>query len=271
VSDYRDRRRDAEKRVVRWEFASAPDRALEPLWFERNRLPRGRLNKKGPVAYGLDDDGRVVVERHDELEIFYAPGQREWIAYRERTAIESGRARFDGERIVALERSGFRERYHWKGDRVVRIEREVDQGWKDWFEISWDKRGVTEILGWDPFRERTSIVYARPRESRKDLLAAVEKRLVQVIPRTMDKEGDWFVLYDNELPPALGVDNEFPILLIDERLSILCRKLNQQLAMAPAYEEARAMLRRVCAALRKKKLAITMPGSSSPRRRSSRP
>ena len=263
VSDYRARKRDAEKRVVRWEFASAPDRALEPLWFERNRLPRGRKSKKGPIAYGLDDDGRVVVERNEDLEIFYAPGQREWTSYRERTPIETGRARFEGERIVALERGGFRERYQWKGDRVVRIEREVDDGWRDWFEISWDKKGVTEILGWDPFRERTSIVYARPRESMKQLLAAVEKRLLQVIPRTIDRKGSWFVLYENELPPALGVGEEYPILLVDARLSILCRKLNQQLAMEDAHKEARVMLGRVCASLRKKKLPITLRQSAS--------
>jgi hypothetical protein len=165
-----------------------------------------------------------------------------------------------------------RERYSWSVDRVVRIDREVEGGWSDWFEISWDDEGVTEILGWDPFRERTSIVYARPRESRKQLLAAVEERLTEVIPRIVRKiAGPWFVIYEEELPPALGVGSEYPILIVDERLSILCRKLNQQLAMANAHKEARAMLERVCAALRKKKIAITRTGAFSLPRRSSRP
>jgi hypothetical protein len=313
-NDYARRKRAAEARVVRWEWASAPDRSPVPFWFEREKKPRGRRipaprRPRDQVAYGLDAGGQVAVEREGPYETFHAEG--EWIRFHHGAVDTVGRTRHRGGKIVELAQEGpwggFVERYRWKGGRIVRIDRRAE-AWTDWFEITWDGDEVAEILGWDPFRKRASIVYARPREPAAKLAAAVEKRLARLIPRAVPKQPLFSLVlaYDGEghepLPPALGVglDSErpgrdpasyrnYPILFADEKLAILCRKLNQQLGIG----EGAALLERVCAALRKKSwkrasgflvyavdfglrelpraLRRARTGAASRRRRSSRP
>jgi hypothetical protein len=70
--EYAARKKTAEARVVRWEWFTSDDRALQPFYFERNRFSRGKrlliepgLPREGYVAYGVDAQDRVLVEyRH---------------------------------------------------------------------------------------------------------------------------------------------------------------------------------------------------------------
>jgi hypothetical protein len=70
---YAERKRAAERAVERWEYMTHPGRQLEPGYFERNsKFTRGRKLKAlpatrkpnwGVTAYGLDANGRIVLER----------------------------------------------------------------------------------------------------------------------------------------------------------------------------------------------------------------
>lgn len=70
AKEYRSRREEAEARVVEWRWASAPLFSLELLRYERGGHRKGRYLKKEPVGnynrclYGVDAEGRIVVERH---------------------------------------------------------------------------------------------------------------------------------------------------------------------------------------------------------------
>jgi hypothetical protein len=320
--EYRARKREAERRVVRWEWYTSHSRHIEPFYFERNKFARGkslkapRTPKDGEVAYGLDESGQVLVERQyvsilrDGVrwcyETFHRPGKQtlEWVRYSyapDKGATAVHRATYDRQRIVTLEMrgryGGHRERYRYQGENIVKIDREVEQqdgrGWTDWFEVKHDSLGrVSEILGWDPYRKRKSIVFARPQDGEKlnDLAEAVEARLVTLIPRAIAK-CKWkepafslVVAYDGEgndmLPPAVGVGltseramwngskdmwnpaeyRNYPLLLpTDEKLSVLCRKLNQQIAMKGQWSKGRKLLERVSAALRKKSWKNVLP------------
>jgi hypothetical protein len=87
------------KRVVRWEYATKEDRSVEPLYFERN--PKFSPGKKlaklsspakyGNMAYGIDGEGRCVVERHYVLNdalmerfLAWSDDGLEWVLYDDR-------------------------------------------------------------------------------------------------------------------------------------------------------------------------------------------
>lgn len=82
--NYSGLKRDAESRVVRWEWATFKRYSFEPGHFEIEKVKKGKVLKsepKPPVSgthgYGFDAEGRVVVERQQteftgrQYETFY--------------------------------------------------------------------------------------------------------------------------------------------------------------------------------------------------------
>ena len=53
------------KLVVRWEYATNDLYSLEPYYFERNRISKGRIvkdvSKKWSVKYGFDKDNKLII------------------------------------------------------------------------------------------------------------------------------------------------------------------------------------------------------------------
>jgi hypothetical protein len=147
--EYRARKKAAEKVVCGWQWATFCRRDIRPLHFERNGIRPGRPLAQEPsgrrnyVAYGLDGEGRVVVERrHTEqgfYETFYdwASGSLEsahfdYYVQPSRRSLGAGkepinllRARMPGGRIAAADLAGAngytREEYRWEGDLVREV------------------------------------------------------------------------------------------------------------------------------------------------------
>lgn len=70
AASYGEIKRDAESKVVRWEWATSDLFSYEPAYFEINKYRRGRTITgepdpllEGVCGYGFDAGGRVVVER----------------------------------------------------------------------------------------------------------------------------------------------------------------------------------------------------------------
>ena len=246
--EYAARKKTAEARVVRWEWFTSGDRALQPFYFERNRFSRGKrlliepsLPREGYVAYGVDAQDRVLVEReyaeHGRFyEIFYQylAEKVEWVRYdysSDKHPVAVHCANFAGERIVSLTMRGIgggsAERYLYCEERIVRIEREVlqaeafrheSQAWTDRFEIQWDDLGrVSRITQSGDDESRLHTIFQRPtkEERLKDLVAILEAELVAQIPKGVGALGlkepaySLVLAYDDEgndmLPPAIGV------------------------------------------------------------------
>ena len=249
--EYARRKKLAEKRVVRWEWATWQDRSIEPLYFEMCKFARGkrlprppRRIEQGYVAYGLDAEDRVVVERtYSEIvhrgrrrfdETFYEhseDGLVEWVHFDHSPAkspIAVGRATFSGERIISAAGrgtgGGSTSRYFYRGDRIVRIETDGlqpdaprrDRRWSQRFAVRWDERGRLAKITRDSRESRPEIVYERlsRRESLKGLVAALEKELVAQIPKAVAALRLRQPVYSlvlayggggEELPPAVGV------------------------------------------------------------------
>jgi hypothetical protein len=218
-SEYAERKGTAERRVVRWEWATSDDRSIEPFYFERGKYSRGKplsgaVVNAGNIAYGLDAEGRTVVERqYCDLvrdgdrwcyETFYEhrAGETRWVLFDyyapDKNPIAVGLASYDGERLMALTRYGTRgassERYQYIDGRLARIDRDnlqpdaprpAFQRWSDWYELRWSDTGeLDEVQQWDPFQSRSQTIYRRPEkgETLKDLSAKLEARLIASIP-----------------------------------------------------------------------------------------
>jgi hypothetical protein len=219
--EYARRKKSAEAKVVQWQWSTSSDRELEPLYFERNRLPRGRrlptepsVIKEGYVAYGLDAGGRVVVERSYAgivdsggrwfYETFYeySTEQVEWVRYDyapDKSPIAVHRANFAGERILSLvmrgKHGGSSERYIYDDSRIIEIARDAFQPsdprphlrtWSDRFDIHWDGLGrVEKITRSDSDGSRPSTIFQRPDKGQtlKGLLAAIEPKLVEQVQK----------------------------------------------------------------------------------------
>lgn len=75
--EYHARKTAAERAVCDWQWATFCRLDVRPLHFERNGIRPGRPLRQKPsgrrnyVAYGLDCEGRVVVERHHNEQGFY--------------------------------------------------------------------------------------------------------------------------------------------------------------------------------------------------------
>jgi len=147
--EYRARKEAAEKAVRDWQWATFSLLNIRPLHFERNGIKPGRPLAQEPsgrrnyVAYGIDREGRVVVERqHNEqgfYETFYDWGSGslesahfDYYAEPSRRGRSSAkkpinllRASMPGGRIAAADLAGAsgytREEYRWEGSLVREV------------------------------------------------------------------------------------------------------------------------------------------------------
>jgi hypothetical protein len=147
--EYGARKKAAEKAVCEWQWATFCRLDIRPLHFERNGIKPGRLLRQEPsgrrnyVAYGLDREGRVVVERqHNEqgfyetfcdwnsgslesahFDYFVEPSRRGRSTGKE--PINLLRASMQDGRIVAADLAGAygytREEYRWEEDLVREV------------------------------------------------------------------------------------------------------------------------------------------------------
>ncbi len=139
--EYRERKKKAEKAVREWKWATFIWFDLQPLYFERHGLARGRRLRQAPlkprnvVSCGLDEMGRVVVVREfDEVgfyETFYhwSPNAVEAARFdsskKKKEPINLLVVQMDAGRPVASFAAaslGFSsEEYHWAGSCVDEI------------------------------------------------------------------------------------------------------------------------------------------------------
>ncbi|MFZ1101338.1 MAG: hypothetical protein WAN86_00380 [Hyphomicrobiaceae bacterium] len=157
--EYRARKAAAEKAVSDWQWATFCRLDIRPLHFERNGIKPGRPLRQEPsgrrnyVAYGLDREGRVVVERqHNEQGFYetfcvwgsrslesahfdyYVEPSRRGHGSASKMPINLLRASMTDGRIVAADLAGAggytREEYRWEGGlvREVRVLGALRQG-----------------------------------------------------------------------------------------------------------------------------------------------
>lgn len=138
--DYDRRKAVAESRVVEWRWATKPFWNINPIYFELDASRPGRplkeepANRVGKSCIGLDDRGRVVVEReYDGIgpeETFYDwekdPVEiAAYRAYRNGEPINLHYAKFVRGRLSLLVKTATGgasvENYQWKDDRLESI------------------------------------------------------------------------------------------------------------------------------------------------------
>jgi hypothetical protein len=146
--EYGARKKAAEGAVCEWQWATFSRIDVRPLHFERNGIRPGRPLRQEPsgrrnyVAYGLDREGRVVVERQHNEQGFYetfcvwgagSPESARFDYYVERRRgrcmgkepINLLRASMQDGRIVAADLAGAygytREEYRWEGNLVREV------------------------------------------------------------------------------------------------------------------------------------------------------
>lgn len=147
--EYRPRKEEAEKAVCDWQWATFCRLDIRLLHFERNGIKPGRPLSQEPsgrrnyVAYGLDRDGRVVVERQHNEQGFYETF-RDWgsgsveSAHFDYYVEPSRRGRTTGKEPINLLRASMRdghivaadlagangytrEEYRWEGGLVREV------------------------------------------------------------------------------------------------------------------------------------------------------
>lgn len=202
---YADIKRVAEAEVVRSEWASGPRYALEPAYFEVEKIRRGQRLAQRPAnperarQYGFDAEGRVVVERQPvrlgeqwlSYETFFrheaggvarfyfghAP-KKPWLAC---SWLERGRLGVD--RVHTATPNGRRslDVYHYdENDRVDTVELwRMVPGADDYVEhrdLTYDEAGIVERVVWRAASGETHVDYEVPAEEHR--LAAAQPRLV---------------------------------------------------------------------------------------------
>jgi hypothetical protein len=138
--DYDKRKAVTESRVAEWRWATKPFWNINPLYFEIHASRPGRplkqepANRAGKSCIGLDDLGRVVVEReYDKFgpeETFYDWEKNPveiacYRAYRDAEPINLHVAKFVRDRLSLLVKTATGgasvEKYQWKDDRLESI------------------------------------------------------------------------------------------------------------------------------------------------------
>lgn len=218
--------------VTKWRWATDEVFALQPYWFERSRRKPGRwLNaepkdRAGKYEYGLDSEGRIVVERYwlanrgyhrvkpyVDMETVWEYGANEvvghtWVGRRHdgvrylpafgvfsSQRLDHGRPltyeqyRARGERIVSY----WREQYTYDKERLARVDAEkrpsVDEPSSRWREqYSYNNAGQLEMIRF--FQTNGVFVrYYRPPDgvSVEGLGTEIEVMLLEQIPKLIAK------------------------------------------------------------------------------------
>jgi hypothetical protein len=274
--EYAKRKKAAEKAVVRWEWAQKEDRNIEPLFFERLNLKRGKRMKTPPAhpkmfntAYGLDGEDRVVVERGYVLneaftESFFAwtNSEVEWTRYSDMQSVSSvGKAKLEGGRITELcicnDEDTVTKTYTWEDGAITRI----SERWK-----SGGKNEVGPI----------SLQKMQKDEKLQDLLPPLEKMLIAAIPervRAMKVKEPAFSLIvafagegNDMFPPTLGVGlvrerdaaqwnvadyEHYDTDVADAKMKLLAERVSRQIKRDGAWKAGYQAYDRIAKALRK--------------------
>ena len=221
-AEYRARKAEAEARVVAWEWFASSARHLEPLYAERSwsrpgdRLPSAPdpTAADGTAEYGIDTEGRAVVEREyvllgphglrvTETLICYSEGLVEAATYDhspEKPLMRVQLGVFSDGLLRSLSRRGLNggsvERYTYDGPNVVRIEKtylslgrseKSKASTPEVFEVAWHDAGPMRIVLTAGAGRRPRVVYERPPSdvSLEAMLSTLEGALVRGVPEAV--------------------------------------------------------------------------------------
>jgi hypothetical protein len=135
---YNKRKKQAESCVSKWHWATNSTWNMNPLYFDMHSIRPGRRLKKEPAAtkgnvqYGVDENGRTVVERKFRefgcAETFcdWSISPVEVVCYDQKTPVNMILAKFVRDRLSLVVRTALGgvawEKYQWNGEVVESIE-----------------------------------------------------------------------------------------------------------------------------------------------------
>jgi hypothetical protein len=209
LNSYSSLRNSSESKVTRWEWASGPVYALQPFWFERMEIAKGRLTKTKPkdegYQYGFDSEGRIVVSRAVEgskttnEEFFsYLDSMAESVSFgnspKAREVNNVGRFDFKNGLLTQAESYGAsgvdRETYHYQVGRLVAVDVFQHEHGLDpetfSFQLDYDDTGGLQAIRVVSSDSISRMVYKAPESSKipaKLLSNKIKQELLIAIPQ----------------------------------------------------------------------------------------